>query len=79
MELFYRRHFPEDWSDDKILRNVTSILNDPESQRMKITSKKGGALRKTPKYFVDGIREGKKIRVVVEPDDRGILTAYPID
>jgi hypothetical protein len=79
MGIGYKRHFPQDWSEEKILRCVTSIANDPILPRKQITAKSGMWLPRPPKFIIEGTREGIPIRVVVEPDDRGILTAYPIN
>lgn len=84
MNLTYRRHFPSDWSDEKILQYVTSIVNDSESSWKQITGKSSWFFR-PPKFLVEGRCAGVKIRVVVEPESndflngRGVLTAYPID
>lgn len=84
MDLTYRRHFPSDWSDEKVLQCVTSVVNDSESSWKQITGKRSWFFR-PPKFLVEGRYGGVRIRVVVEPESndllngRGILTAYPID
>jgi hypothetical protein len=30
------------------------------------------------RYSVEGVRDGVKIRVIIEPGDEGIITAYPV-
>ena len=67
-----KTEFPQGWSDDKIIDNVESVANDPNSQP---TSNKYGT-------SVIGEREGVKIRVDFYPDNHPlyggeISTAYP--
>ena len=79
MGIGYKRHFPNDWSEDKIVRCISHIVNDPEIPRRQITAKPGDWLDRPPKFIVEGECCGLKIRVFFEPEDRGVLTAYPIN
>jgi hypothetical protein len=68
--------FPESWSEQKIMDNVHSIARDWKSVWSKAPyrpSKSG-----LPRYLAEGVREGTKIRVVIEPQGEGPITAYPI-
>lgn len=68
----YVKHFPQDWSTEKIITYVTDIATDPNIEWHQIT----WTICTPPKYIADGEREGLIIRVILEPKDRGILTAY---
>lgn len=76
MALSYKRHFPSDWSEEKIQDCVLEITTDPKIPWKQITGR-DGILCRPHKYLVDGIYDGKQIRIFIEPDKRGILTAYP--
>jgi hypothetical protein len=84
MKLAYRKYFPSDWDDEKIFQYVTSIVKDPKSSWKQITANGEWTFRPA-KFFVDGVRGGMTIRVVLEPkaneilEARGILTAYPLE
>jgi hypothetical protein len=78
MVLSYRKNFPNDWSEEKILECVTELATNPKIPWRQITGQIGFLLRPY-KYLVDGVWEGRKIRVIFEPSSRGILTAYLID
>lgn len=78
MTLPYKRHFSDEWTEDQILECVTEIVTNPKSRWRQITGQ-DKALSRPHKFVADGECSGKKIRVVFEPTDRGILTAYPLD
>ena len=75
MTLKYRRHFPNDWTDEKVLECVTEIVTNPQNYWKQITGKHGCLFRPI-KYVVDGMYEGKIFRVFLEPEKRWVLTAY---
>ncbi len=64
--------FPESWSEDKIMKNTSDIARDPtlkwEPDRI-VDGKQ--------RYRVVGERDGVRIRVIIEPDGEGIITAFP--
>ena len=62
--------FPAGWSDDKIIREIESVANDPASTR---TVQPNGRIR------VEGIRDGVGIRVIIDADGTTIRTAHPIN
>jgi hypothetical protein len=73
------KDFPADWTKEKILVCAQSIVADSKNPRREITGQVKSMLTRPHKFIVDGVYEGIRIRVVIEPDDRGILEAYPLD
>ncbi len=69
--------FPASWSSDKIMHNISDIVTDPNIQWTSQTGKIGSAFANV-RYRAEGIREGVNIRVIVEPNGEGIITAHPI-
>ena len=63
-----KTEFPQDWSDDKIIGSIRDVVNDPSSDR-----KPAGGDR----IAVTGRRDGVDILVIVRPDGRTVVTAYP--
>jgi hypothetical protein len=78
MSLPFKRHFPDDWSDKKILDSAYEIVTNPKACWRQITGQDRLHCRSS-KYIADGEIEGKTIRIVFEPEDRGILAIYPIN
>ena len=74
----FRRHFPEDWSEGKILELADEIVTNPKISWQQIIGQ-DHILCRPFKYIADGKADGKKIRVVFEPEDRGILAIYPYE
>jgi hypothetical protein len=72
------KEFPASWSEKKIIRGALEIITNPQIRWCQITGQ-DGLLCRPFKYIADGEVDGKKIRVVFEPEDRGILTVYPIN
>ena len=54
------------------------IITDPKVPWQQITGQ-GQSWYNRTKYFADGFRDGKWIRVVFEDNFRGILATYPLD
>jgi hypothetical protein len=79
MSLPYKKHFPSDWTTEKIEENVTDIATNPNSRWIQITGQDFPLCHRPHKFIADGQCEGKQIRVVLEPEGRGILTAYLLD
>ncbi|WP_288006928.1 EndoU domain-containing protein, partial [Acidiphilium sp.] len=65
-----KTEFPSDWSDSKIKDNIESVANDPTSSE---TVQPNGRIR------VEGIRDGIKIRVILDASGKNIITAHPIN
>jgi hypothetical protein len=76
MPLHYRNHFPNDFLDEKIEDCVSKIVNDPNVPRILIN--RDDWWRRC-KYVLDSECCGMKIRVILEPGDRGVLAVYPLD
>jgi filamentous hemagglutinin len=72
--------FPMDWSDAKIMEAVSDVATNPNSIK-KIQTGNGGYFTKAGNpatWQVIGEYEGIKIKVIIEPAGRGIMTGYPI-
>ena len=68
-------------SEEKILRNVSDIATDPKLTWVQQTGVKGSLYTKKgepARFKVEGVRDGVKIRVIVEPAGSGVITAFPI-
>lgn len=73
--------FPRSWSGEKIMHEVSDIATDPSLSWTQITGKTGAELTKSGapvRFGVTGVRDGVKVRVIIEPAGEGIITAYPI-
>lgn len=65
----------------KIMHAVSDIATDPSINWVQQTGRAGSAFTRggTPvRYTVDGMRDGVKVRVVLEPSGAGIITGFPI-
>ena len=74
-------HFPSEWSSGQIMHNVSDIATDPTPQWQQLTGRAGAEFTRAGdpvRYAVEGIRDGVKIRVILEPGGEGIITAYPV-
>ena len=78
VSLPFKRHFSKDWSDEKILALADEIATKPKIPWQQITGQ-DGLLCRPFKYIANGEVEGKKIREVFEPKDRGTLAIYPYE
>jgi hypothetical protein len=65
-----KTEFPKGWSDDRIIDAITDVANDPKSTSKPMDS---GRTR------IESMRDGIDIRVVIDTDDRSIVTGYPTD
>lgn len=73
--------FPRDWGPSKILHYISDLATDPKLTWTQQTGPKGSWYTKAgnpARFIVEGIREGIKIRVVLEPAGEGIITGFPI-
>ena len=68
----------DDWNEEKILKYAREIIENPQIQWHQITGQ-DDILFRPLKYIADAEIGGKRLRVVFEPDDRGILAAYFIE
>ena len=74
--------FPKRWSQKKIMDYALEIAKDLSSHLIQLTGKpeflpKVG-LARPAKFVAEGMREGIAIRVIFEPDETRIITAYPL-
>ncbi|WP_157683578.1 polymorphic toxin-type HINT domain-containing protein [Microlunatus soli] len=74
--------FPEDWSDDKIMHEVSDVATDPSLQWTQNTGPEGADFTRRgipARKEVVGSRDGVNIRVILEPAGEGIITAHPLE
>lgn len=60
---------------------TSDLATDPALQWQQITGRAGAEFTRAGdpvRYAVEGIRDGVKIRVILEPGGEGIITAYPV-
>ncbi|HEU5001761.1 MAG TPA: DUF6531 domain-containing protein [Actinomycetota bacterium] len=72
--------FPNEWSSGQILHNTSDIATDPSLSWQQETGRPGAESTRsgTPvRFSVEGVRDGVKMRVIVEPRGEGIITSYP--
>ncbi|MEP0873680.1 DUF4114 domain-containing protein [Trichocoleus desertorum AS-A10] len=75
-----KSEFPSRWSDEQSVNNIYDVLKDPLSTWRQQTGSPGAKYTRNGdpvRWTVEGHRDGIDIRVVVEPDGEGIITAYP--
>jgi hypothetical protein len=65
-----KSEFPEGWSDEKILGEISDIATDP-NQQWSDPSPRNGYVTTT------GTRDGVDIQVVYDPERGRIVTGYP--
>lgn len=63
-----KTEFPKTWDDDKVIREIENVANDPHAKR---------SVRLDGRTVVEGQREGVDIRVVINADGITIVTAHP--
>lgn len=74
--------FPPNWGPDKIMHCISDIATDPTIEWQQITGRTGAKFAsngKPVRFRAVGIREGVKIRVILEPDGEGIITGYTLE
>jgi Bacterial EndoU nuclease len=62
-----KTEFPAGWPDDKIIRAIESVANDPTAAR---------SLRPDGRLVAEGTRDGVAIRVIIAANGRSIVTGY---
>lgn len=73
--------FPRSWSPQQIMHNASDVATDPSLRWVQQRGKAGADFTKNGdpvRFYVDGVRDGVNIRVIIEPSGEGIITAFPI-
>ncbi len=73
--------FPESWSGEQIMHNVSDIATDPSLNWGQQTGQAGSWFTRAgdpARFSVTGVRDGVTIRVILEPAGEGIITAHPV-
>jgi hypothetical protein len=68
------------WSNDKIMHEVSDIASDPSLKWVQQGGRAGAELYRSGaplRYAVEGVRDGVKMRAVIEPGAEGIITEFP--
>lgn len=66
-----KSEFPSRWSDRQVIKYISDIIKDPHSRWIKQPGKPPFRWR------IEGTREGVDIRIIVEPQGQGVITAFP--
>lgn len=66
-----KSEFPAQWCDRKVLQYISDIIKNPNSRWIQQPG------RPPIRWRVEGTREGVDIRVIVEPQGEGVITAFP--
>lgn len=66
-----KSEFPSRWSDRQVIRYISDIIKDPRSRW---TRQPGNP---PIRWRIEGTRDGVNIRVIVEPQGEGVITAFP--
>jgi hypothetical protein len=72
--------FPGDWSAAKIMNGVSEVAIDPANEWIQQTAQAGAEFTRAGdpvRFAVNGIYDGLKMRVIVEPGGEGIITGRP--
>lgn len=73
--------FPSSWSPGQIMHNVSDIATDPSLTWVQQTGKLGADFTKNGapvRFYMDGVRDGVPMRVIVEPGGEGIIFGFPL-
>ena len=76
-----KREFPERWTDEVALDNITKVVKDPNSKWTQQSGSPGAKFTKKGqpvRWRVDGTIDNVDVRVIVEPDGQGVVTAIPV-
>ncbi|MGB3404761.1 MAG: EndoU domain-containing protein [Microcoleaceae cyanobacterium] len=68
-----KSEFPMGWSDEQVIDYIKDVIQDPNSRWRRQARLPG----KPQRWSVEGRRDGIDIKVIVEPDGEGIITAFP--
>jgi len=73
--------FPKSWSREQIMHNASDVATDPSLRWVQQTGKAGADFTKNGaavRFYVDGVRDGVGMRVLIEPSGEGIITSFPL-
>ncbi|NJK67191.1 MAG: hypothetical protein HC941_12195 [Microcoleus sp. SU_5_3] len=79
-ELLVKVNFPHAGATNRLSIYMSEVIQDPNSIWLQQNGKPGAKYTKTGKpvkWQIDGTRDGINIRVIVEPDGKGAITAFP--
>jgi hypothetical protein len=65
--------FPESWSANKILHEVSDVVSDPS-----VRWESNRTVRGLDRFKARGVRDGVEIEVIIEPKGEGIISAWPV-
>jgi len=74
--------FPADWTPEQIMHNVSDVATDPNLEWHQQFGRPGAdftRLGRPVRFWVEGVRDGWNLRVIVEPSGEGLITAWPPD
>ena len=74
--------FPISWNANKVMNYISDIATDPKILWIQTSGKLGSQVTKRGlpvRYSAIGSREGVNIKVIIEPEGEGIITAFPIE
>lgn len=79
-----KSEFPADWTDDQVMHNISDVATDPNASWVQQTGRVGEKFTNAGdpvRFRVEGVRDGVKIRAIVEPYEggEGIVTGFPPD
>lgn len=63
------------------IHNASDIATDPSLGWVQLTGKAGADFTKNGallRFYVDGVRDGVGMRVIIEPSGEGIITSFPL-
>jgi hypothetical protein len=66
-----KTRFPTNWNGDKVMHAVSDIATDPKIPWQI-------AKDNSSRCIAEGVREGQRIRVIVEPNKEGIISGFPL-
>lgn len=66
-----KSEFPARWSDRQVIRYISDIIKDPNSRWIRQPG------RPPNRWRIEGTRDGVNIRIIVEPQGQGVITAFP--
>jgi hypothetical protein len=66
-----KTRFPTNWNKDKVMHVVSDIATDPKIPWQI-------AKNNSSRCIAEGVREGQRVRVIIEPNKEGIISGFPL-